>query len=110
MDVIAEGIQKVDGEDAQLELHFEIEEKKPKELADGSVDFKNINNIVMVEEDDNLITYVPETPGIDGKTVLGEDIPAKKGKKITIHKGNGVEYNEETNMFFLPSSQVMSHL
>ncbi len=39
---------------------------------------KNINNIVMVEEDDNLITYVPETPGIDGKTVLGEDIPAKK--------------------------------
>ncbi len=28
MDVIAEGIQKVDGEDAQLELHFEIEEKK----------------------------------------------------------------------------------
>ncbi|PLX68485.1 MAG: hypothetical protein C0603_04850 [Denitrovibrio sp.] len=98
-DVIAEGIEKIDGRDAQYKLHFEIEEKKPKELADGSVDFKNINNIIMVEEDDNLITYIPETPGVDGKTVLGEDIPAVKGKKVTINKGNGVTYNEEKYMF-----------
>jgi len=99
-EVICTGIEKIDGDDAQFDLQFEMEEKKPKELADGSVDFKDINNIIMVKEGEDLIRYVPETDGTDGKTVYGDPIPAKKGKKVTIIKGNGVDYNEETNMFY----------
>lgn len=99
-EVIAEGIEKVDGKDASYELHFELGEKKPKVLADGSVDFKDINNLVMVKLEDKLLTYFPETEGIDGRTVKGEDLPAIKGKKITIHKGNGVEFNEEDHTYY----------
>jgi len=96
---ICEGIEAVNGKDATLELHFELGDKKPKELEDGRVDFKDINNIVMVKEGDKLLTYFPETEGIDGKRVTGDVIPAKKGKKITVHKGNGVEYDDETGLY-----------
>jgi len=99
-EVIAEGIEKVDGNDATYELHFELTERKPKVLADGRVDFKDINNIVMVQEDDKLLTYFAETEGIDGKTVQGDELIAVKGKKININKGNGVEFNEEDSIYY----------
>lgn len=98
-ETIAEGIAKQDGEDARYELHFEPAERKPKILPDGSVDFKSINNIVMVDEGDRLLTYYPETEGHEGKKVTGEIIPAKKGRKITIHKGGGVDYDMETGLY-----------
>lgn len=104
---IAYGIPKVDGVDAKYDLFFDIEEKKPKLLADGSVDFKDINNIVMVDEGDILMTYYKETDGVDGKKVRGEAIPAKKGKKIIIHKGNGVSFDPETGVY---SAEVAGHV
>jgi len=104
---IAKGIPKVDGVNAKYDLFFDIEEKKPKVLADGSVDFKDINNIIMVEENDVLMTYYKETDGVDGKKVRGENIPAKKGKKITIHKGNGVLFDDETGIY---SAEVAGHV
>ena len=101
---IAFGIPKKDGSDAKYKLFFDIEEKKPKVLADGSVDFKDINNIIMVDEGDILMRYYKETDGIDGKKVRGENIPAKKGKKIHIHKGNGVAFNPETGIYSAESA------
>lgn len=106
-ETIAVGIPKVDGVDARCSLHFELEDKKPKEREDGSVDFKNINNITMVDEGDVLITYIKETDGSDGKMVRGEAIPAKKGKKITIHKGAGVHFEDETGIY---SAEVGGHV
>lgn len=99
-ELIAEGIEKVDGKDATYKLHFEIAERKPKLLADGRVDFKDINNIVMVKTEDKLLTYYPETEGIEGRTVKGEDLPAKEGKKININKGNGVVYDETEFIYY----------
>lgn len=104
---MAFGIPKVDGVDAKYDLFFDIEDKKPKVLADGSVDFKDINNIVMVEEGSILMTYYKETDGIDGKKVRGENIPAKKGKKITIHKGNGVLFDPDTGIY---TAEVAGHV
>lgn len=104
---IAEGLPKVDGRDARYALHFEPPEKTPKVLEDGSVDFKAFNNIVMVNEEDKLLTYMPETPGVNGRRVTGEVIYAVKGKKIVIHKGNGVIFDPETNIY---SSAISGHV
>ncbi|ADD67210.1 protein of unknown function DUF342 [Denitrovibrio acetiphilus DSM 12809] len=106
-EIIANGISKEDGTDATYDLYFDIEDKKPKVLADGSVDFKDINNIIMVEKGDVLLRYHKETDGIDGKKVRGEKIPAKKGKKIAIHKGDGVAYKEEQGLYY---SDIAGHV
>jgi uncharacterized protein (DUF342 family) len=98
--LIAEGVLPIDGRDAHYELHFEQPEKKPKELEDGSVDFKSFNTIVTVKEDDILLTYYKETDGIEGMKVTGEAIQPKKGRKINIRKGNNVYFDEETSAFY----------
>jgi len=97
--LISEGLQPVNGTDAKFDIHFEMAERKPKELEDGSVDFRDINTIVTVQEDDLLLTYHKETDGTDGMKVTGEPIPAKKGKKINIRKGNNVSYDDETSTY-----------
>ncbi|MGE4319578.1 MAG: DUF342 domain-containing protein [Deferribacterales bacterium] len=97
--LVAEGMPKEDGEDAWIRLHFEIEERRPKELASGSVDYREINHIITAEENQMLISYHPETKGTDGMKVTGEKIPAVKGKKLVIHKGKNVHYDEERQGF-----------
>jgi len=91
----AEGMPAENGQDAWMKLHFDLDERRPRELEDGSVDFKDINHIVTVEENQLLISYHPETAGREGTKVTGEKIPAVKGKKLVIHKGRGVFYDDE---------------
>ena len=57
-EIIAEGIRPTVGKDAEITLHFGTADKKPK-IKDGKVDFKNLDNIVMVEKGDVLITKKP---------------------------------------------------
>lgn len=93
--VVAEGMQAEDGQDAWMTLHFELDDRRPRELDDGSVDFRDINHIVTVEENQLLISYHPETSGREGVKVTGERIQARRGKKLVIHKGRGVYFDEE---------------
>lgn len=93
--IVAEGLNAVNGEDASIELMFEVSDKKPKILEDGSADFREINKIVSVDKDQLLISYKQETNGTDGMLVTGNVIPAKRGKKLVIHKGRGVYFDEE---------------
>ena len=46
-EIIASGIRPTAGKDAEITLHFGTADKKPK-IKDGKVDFKNLDNIVMV--------------------------------------------------------------
>lgn len=97
--IVSEGVEAEHGKDAWIHLHFDIEDKKPKELEDGSVDFREINHIVTVEENQLLISYHQETNGKDGLKVTGERIPARKGRKLVIHKGKNVYFDEERQAY-----------
>lgn len=97
--IVSEGVEAEHGQDAWIHLHFELEDKKPKEMEDGSVDFREINHIVTVEENQLLISYHQETNGKDGLKVTGERILARKGKKLVIHKGKNVFFDEGRSAF-----------
>ena len=96
--IVAKGTQPEDGKDAELILNFdpvEIKNFKPKENADGTVDFKNLNAVYNVKKGDLLATKIPATEGTNGYNVLDQVMKAKKGKDVRIPKGKNTEIAED---------------
>lgn len=54
---------------------------KPKELADGSVDYRNLNLFETAVEGQKLAVAHPAVPGKDGMTVFAKSIPCEKTKR-----------------------------
>jgi len=77
--LIAKASDPIDGEDAKFEPLVVIEEKGPKLLEDGRVDFHNMGIITKVEPGNSLMRKIPATKGYNGKSIRGKEIPAKPG-------------------------------
>ncbi|MDR3563776.1 MAG: FapA family protein [Negativicutes bacterium] len=87
----AKGDIPVDGTDASIVYAFDPNKKgQPVELADGRVDFKDLNLFTVVEEGDTLAEKKPPTQGTTGTDVLGQPAFAKPGKDMTIPAGKNV--------------------
>ena len=97
-EVIAEGIRPTAGKDAEITLHFGTADKKPK-IKDGKVDFKNLDNIVMVEKGDILITKKPAIQGSRGRNIKGGEVTPIPAKDIVILPGDGATVNEAGTIF-----------
>ncbi|RKD34762.1 hypothetical protein BET03_01105 [Thermohalobacter berrensis] len=96
--LIAEGKLPIDGKDGYIKYFFDTEKKYiPKELEDGSVDFKNLQLINNVKKGDILAEIVPPTEGDAGYTVTGKVLKHKKGKSKKVKLGKNVEYSEDGN-------------
>ncbi|HHU51581.1 MAG TPA: DUF342 domain-containing protein [Firmicutes bacterium] len=92
--VIAEGTSEVHGEDAEIKFYFNPEPKPtPKELADGSVDFKNIDLIRQVSKGDVLLEKIPPTAGIPGKDVTGAVLKPLTGRDLHLILGKNVKWD-----------------
>ncbi|MCL2610776.1 MAG: FapA family protein [Defluviitaleaceae bacterium] len=89
---IAHGNQSGQGENGHIEYLFDTEgaSLKPKELPDGTVDYKNLDNITMVKKGEKLAQIVAPTEGEKGITVKGQEIAGKPGKPVTPPKGKGI--------------------
>jgi len=98
--LIAEGVAPIMGKDAEITLGFDPVDNKPKVREDGTVDYKNIDNIRMVKEGDLLLTKKEPTSGVKGLNVRNEEVPAKEGKDIGITVGEGVKHEEDSNEYF----------
>lgn len=87
--LIAEGNKSQDGENARLIFNFITGgiDIKPQELADGSVDFFNLDLIQNVGPGTVLVEKQPATSGVHGKNVFGEETRAKPGKDIRLPAG-----------------------
>ncbi|NMA66110.1 MAG: DUF342 domain-containing protein, partial [Clostridiaceae bacterium] len=93
---VAEGEPPINGQNGKVEFHFNIKkDTKPTILADGSVDFRQLNIVENVRKGQKLCTLIPPEDGIPGKTVMGADVPAKPGKKASLPRGKNVEPDEE---------------
>ena len=97
-EVIAEGVRPTMGKDAEITLHFGTADKKPK-IKDGKVDFKNLDNIVMVEKGDILITKKPAIQGSRGRNIKGGEVTPTPAKDIVILPGDGATVNEAGTIF-----------
>src|SRR5690606_23817925 len=77
--LVAEGEKPVNGEDGYIKYFFPIKiDTTPRELEDGSVDFRNLDIIHNVRAGDLLAELVPPTEGKQGITVQGNIIEGKK--------------------------------
>jgi len=94
---IAEGIRPVNGKDAYIHYYFETDQTKVKlkEGLNGKVNFKELNIIQNVVQNQPLAKRMPPEDGIDGKTVTGKILPAKAGGDIQLPVGKNVHVGDD---------------
>ncbi|MDR1702618.1 MAG: FapA family protein, partial [Sporomusaceae bacterium] len=89
--IFANGLPSIDGENAYIKYYVDFAAKgKPVELENGRVDFKNLNNYVIVEKNKMIAQKFPPTPGTPGVNVLGETLLPKPGKDVLLPLGKNV--------------------
>ncbi|MBP2631389.1 MAG: hypothetical protein H6Q70_2017 [Firmicutes bacterium] len=105
--ICARATEPITGENAYLKYFFDIESQgRPAEQEDGRVDFKNTNNFLCVEKSELLVEKIPATAGIPGIDVLGNPIPARAGKDVTMPAGKNVTVVDNCRLF----STIDGHL
>lgn len=88
--LIARGAESRDGADGWYEFFFRTrEQRKPKLLADGSVDYQNTQWLEMVKEGQKLAYYHEPEAGRGGYTVTGRFLPGRRGKEKAMLYGRG---------------------
>ncbi|MBU1193628.1 MAG: FapA family protein [Proteobacteria bacterium] len=92
----ANGIDAVDGTDAQVIYMFEKDYLKPGALAeDGTIDFKDRGDIPFVKQGDVLAEKIPPKPGKDGITVYGDTILKKAPADLSFRLGKNVSLSRD---------------
>ncbi|GHV56492.1 polymerase [Spirochaetia bacterium] len=93
----AEGLRAVDGRDAYIQYNFETDLSKVKirEGNNGKVDFKELNIIQNVVENQPLAKKIAPETGTMGQTVTGKSLPAKSGKDIGMPLGKNVHVADD---------------
>lgn len=98
---VATGKAPEPGSDARIEYAFERrEEKRPKELDDGRVDYYSVVSIANVSRGQLLAQKIPAGKGVDGVTVTGQPLAAKPGKDAVIKPGKNVVLNEDKTLLY----------
>ena len=97
---IAHGKLPIDGKDAYIKHLVESAQDRilrPKEREDGSVDMRDLGDIICVKIGDPLAKKIPYTNGIPGYTVTGEILESAPGNDIEIRVGDGTVLSEKNN-------------
>lgn len=76
---VARGLQPIDGVDAVVK-YYELSDKKPKVLNDGTVNHYELNLIDNIRAGEWLGEKKPATAGTEGVSVQSEPVPATPGK------------------------------
>ena len=94
---VAEGTKPVNGRDSYIHYDFETDQTKLRlrEGSNGRIDFKDLNIIKNVVENQPLAKKIPAEHGIEGRTVTGKSIPAKDGKDIPLPLGKNVHVGDD---------------
>ena len=93
--VLMRGREAQKGVDGRLEWEKDLNQKSGAVREDGSVDFKQRNLSVGVQEKDALGVLYPPTKGEPGRTLLGEELEAEGGDELQVEAGEGVRAVEE---------------
>jgi uncharacterized protein (DUF342 family) len=95
--LVAEGMKEVNGRNASIEYKFETNPNKIhlRESRTGKVDFKNIQLIQNVIENQLVAVKIPAEEGKKGRTVKGEFLPSKDGVDISLPLGKNVHADKD---------------
>lgn len=94
--IMAEATAPVEGKDAVIQYYFDVNATaKPKLNEDGSVDFHQLGNIVVVEEGTELASLVPADRGKRGISVRGTPINPRKVKSLHLRHGRNIRLSAD---------------
>ena len=94
--LVAKGAEAQDGKNGYYEYLFETDlSRKPIMLADGTVDYKNIKMIELVEAGQKIAVYHPGTAGTNGYNLAAQFKLAKHGTELPPLKGTGFQRMED---------------
>jgi uncharacterized protein (DUF342 family) len=90
--VAAEGTHPANGRDSYIQYNFETDQTKVRlrENFNGQIDFKDLNIIQNVVENQPLAKKIPAERGSPGCTVTGKSIPPRNGRDIPLPIGKNV--------------------
>ncbi|GAB6391453.1 MAG: polymerase/DUF342 domain-containing protein [Treponematales bacterium] len=93
----AEGTEPVNGRDAYIKYNFQTDQSqiRLKESSDGKVNFKDLNIIQNVVENQPLGKKIAPEKGVPGHTVTGKFLDARDGRDIELPLGNNVHAGED---------------
>ena len=94
---VADGTKPNNGRDAYIHYNFETDQSKVKlrEGSNGRIDFKDLNIIKNVVQNQPLAKKVPYEDGTAGRTVTGKAIPARDGRDIPLPLGKNVHVGDD---------------
>lgn len=94
--LVAKGTEPEDGVNGYFEYLFETDlSQKPIMMEDGTVDYKNIKMIELVEPGQVIAIYHAATPGQNGYNLAAQFQLAKHGVDLPPLKGTGFEQMED---------------
>lgn len=103
--LIARGVEPIDGDDAKI-TYLPKPERKPVIKEDGKADYYDMNFITEIREGSWLGEKILATDGIAGTNVLGQSIPAKKGRDFPIRYDKKSSYEEEAEGKIIIRSKI----
>lgn len=92
--VLARGRKPVDGTDAQQEILYEEQAAHGVVDEHDRMDFRERGFIPVVGVGQDLVRLSPATSGEPGMDVFGKELPASKGKPLSLKAGKNVEVIE----------------
>ncbi|MDX2368462.1 MAG: FapA family protein [Colwellia sp.] len=105
---IAAGKLAINGKDAEIKPLVESAQSRilrPKRKEDGSVDMRDLGDIICVKVGDPLAKKIPFTTGEKGYTVTATLLPAEPGNDVSLVSGEGTAISP-TNQNILVSEKV----
>ena len=104
----ARGTAPEAGVDARIEKKFDMGAKgRPAERAYDRVDYKDMNIFIRAQIGDVLAVRIPETSGVAGTNVFGEEVPAKPGKPAVLPQGKNTKIVNEHELVALIDGQIV---
>jgi len=98
---IAIGTNPINGENGKIIDKFDrVKTKKPLEKANGTIDFKSLDLIDIVEEGSVISELVPHTTGSPGFNIFGKEIQPKSGKPAKLNSGKNT-YITDDELFLM---------
>ncbi|MFT5812930.1 MAG: hypothetical protein ACI9VT_000668 [Psychroserpens sp.] len=101
---IARGKLPIGGKNAYIKLLVESAKDrilKPKQREDGSVDMRDLGDIICVKIGDPLAKKIPLTDGISGYTVTGDILEPTPGADIQMDVGEGTVLSPKNNSILI---------
>lgn len=105
---IASGKLAINGKDAQIKPLVESAQSRilrPKRREDGSVDMRDLGDIICVNVGDPIAKKIPLTTGKTGYTVTATLLPAEPGNDVSLVSGEGTSISS-SNQNILVSKKV----